>query len=99
MTEAGVRCLLRAPRRLNLFSESQRYPAALERLNIDFSAGGFGGRAPGSKSRLKNICCMSEAGVQMGGWTIVTTSPRQSQNLGRILGKLVQGGEIVWPGR
>ncbi len=31
----------------------------------------------------------------MGGWTIVTTSPRQSQNLGRILGKLVQGGEIV----
>ena len=31
----------------------------------------------------------------MGGWTIVTTSPRQSQNLGRNLGKLVQGGEIV----
>ena len=31
----------------------------------------------------------------MGGWTIVTTSPRQSQNLGRILGRLVQGGEIV----
>lgn len=31
----------------------------------------------------------------MGGWTIVTTSPRQSQNLGRNLGKLVQGGEII----
>ena len=31
----------------------------------------------------------------MGGWTIVTTSPRQSQNLGRNLGNLVQGGEIV----
>jgi tRNA threonylcarbamoyladenosine biosynthesis protein TsaE len=31
----------------------------------------------------------------MGGWTIVTTSPRQSQSLGRSLGKLVQGGEIV----
>jgi len=31
----------------------------------------------------------------MGGWTIVTTSPRQSQNLGQNLGKLVQGGEII----
>jgi tRNA threonylcarbamoyladenosine biosynthesis protein TsaE len=31
----------------------------------------------------------------MGGWTTVTTSPRQSQNLGRNLGKLVQGGEII----
>lgn len=31
----------------------------------------------------------------MGGWTIVTTSPRQSQSLGRNLGKLVQGGEII----
>jgi tRNA threonylcarbamoyladenosine biosynthesis protein TsaE len=31
----------------------------------------------------------------MGGWTIVTTSPRQSQNLGRNLGRLVQGGEII----
>lgn len=31
----------------------------------------------------------------MGGWTIVTTSPRQSQNLGRNLGNLVQGGEII----
>lgn len=31
----------------------------------------------------------------MGGWTIVTTSPRQSQNLGRNLGKLVKGGEII----
>jgi tRNA threonylcarbamoyladenosine biosynthesis protein TsaE len=31
----------------------------------------------------------------MGGWTIVTTSPRQSQNLGKNLGKLVQGGEII----
>jgi len=31
----------------------------------------------------------------MGGWTIVTTSPRQSQNLGRKLGKLVHGGEII----
>lgn len=31
----------------------------------------------------------------MGGWTIVTTSPQQSQNLGRNLGKLVQGGEII----
>jgi len=31
----------------------------------------------------------------MGGWTIVTTSPRQSQNLGRSLGTLVQGGEII----
>jgi len=31
----------------------------------------------------------------MGGWTIVTTSPRQSQNLGQNLGRLVQGGEII----
>jgi tRNA threonylcarbamoyladenosine biosynthesis protein TsaE len=31
----------------------------------------------------------------MGGWTIVTTSPRQCQNLGRNLGQLVQGGEII----
>ena len=31
----------------------------------------------------------------MGGWTVVTTSPRQSQNLGRNLGRLVQGGEII----
>jgi len=31
----------------------------------------------------------------MGGWTIVTTSPRQSQNLGRNLGRLVKGGEII----
>jgi tRNA threonylcarbamoyladenosine biosynthesis protein TsaE len=31
----------------------------------------------------------------MGGWTTVTTSPRRSQNLGRNLGKLVQGGEII----
>ena len=31
----------------------------------------------------------------MGGWTIVTTTPRQSQKLGRNLGKLVQGGEII----
>jgi tRNA threonylcarbamoyladenosine biosynthesis protein TsaE len=31
----------------------------------------------------------------MGGWTIVTTSPRQSRNLGRNLGRLVQGGEII----
>ena len=31
----------------------------------------------------------------MGGWTIVTTTPRQSQNLGRKLGRLVQGGEII----
>ena len=31
----------------------------------------------------------------MGGWTIVTTSTRQSQNLGRNLGRLVQGGEII----
>lgn len=31
----------------------------------------------------------------MGGWTILTTSPRQTQKLGRSLGKLVQGGEII----
>ncbi len=31
----------------------------------------------------------------MGGWTIVTNSPQQSQNLGQNLGKLVEGGEII----